>query len=315
VRISAQLIDATTDHHLWAERYDRPLKDIFAVQDEIRRKIVVHLALKLTDTEEERLEHTYTTSPEAYDALLRGKEQMWRFTKEANLQARLLFERAIELDTTYAVAYLLLGATYLNEWTWQWNQDPQSLEQALALAQQALALDESLPYAHELVGWVYLWKDKQPEQAVPKMKRAIALSPNFYSAYAGLGTSLNYAGRPVEAIAAMEQAMRLNPRNPRYLASYLTVIGMSYGLLEQYEEALAAFKRALDCLPFFPLPHLFLAGIYSELGQEEKARAEATEVRRLHPAFSLEGLKQRLPYKDPAESERLLAALRKAGLK
>jgi TolB-like protein/class 3 adenylate cyclase len=177
VRITVQLIDATTGGHLWSGRYDRELKDIFALQEEITRKIVVHLALKLTDVEGERLEHLYTSNPEAYDYRLRGLEYLWHFTKETSAQARQMFERAIELDPTYAVAYSLLGWTYLWEWGFQWSQDPQNLEQAFALAQKALALDDSHPQSHELLGLVHLLKNKQPEQAVTEMERAVALSP------------------------------------------------------------------------------------------------------------------------------------------
>jgi adenylate cyclase len=113
VRITAQLIDATTGGHLWSGRYDRELKDIFALQEEIKRKIVVHLALKLTDVEGERLEHLYTTNPEAYDSFLRGMEYFWRFTKETHAQARQMFEKALELDPTYALAHMMVGWTYL----------------------------------------------------------------------------------------------------------------------------------------------------------------------------------------------------------
>jgi adenylate cyclase len=149
VRITAQLIDAPTGGHVWSERYDRPLQNIFALQDEIRRKIIVHLALKLTDVEQERLERMYTGNPEAYEYRLRGMAYFFRFTKEENARARQMSEQAIALDPTYAEAYALQGFTHWAEWGMQWSQDPQTLEWAFTLAHQALALDDSLPLAHE----------------------------------------------------------------------------------------------------------------------------------------------------------------------
>jgi adenylate cyclase len=165
VRITAQLIDATQDHHLWTERYDRPLKDIFALQDEIVQKIVTTLKLQLTLWEQGFLflVRKTTDNLEAYDFWLRGMESLLRALnetkKEANEQARQMFEKAIEVDPTYAQAYATLGATYWYDWFYQWNKDRvQSLERAFALEQQAVALDDSLPGAHRLLGGVYLWK-------------------------------------------------------------------------------------------------------------------------------------------------------------
>ena len=151
VRITAQLIDATTGGHLWSERYDRPLKDIFALQDEIVQKIVTTLKLQLTLQEQGYIVRKHTDNLEAYDSFLRGMEYFWRFTKEANAQARQMFEKAVALDPQYAEAYAWLGWTYWLEWVWRWSADPQTLERALALAQQAVALDDSLPVAHSLL--------------------------------------------------------------------------------------------------------------------------------------------------------------------
>ena len=153
VRITVQLIDTTTGDHLWSQRYDRPLQDIFALQDEIVQKIVTTLKLQLTLQEQGYIVRKHTDNLEAYDAFLRGVEYYWRFTKEANAQARQLFEKAIALDPQYAEAYAWLGWTYWMEWVLRWSADPQTLERALALAQQALALDDSLPVAHSLLSY------------------------------------------------------------------------------------------------------------------------------------------------------------------
>ena len=311
VRITAQLVDATTEGHLWAERYDRDLKDIFALQDEVTQKIVAVLAVKLTEDERERLVRKYTDNMEAYDYYLRGVEYQNRYKKEANLQARQMFERAIDLDPEFAAAYAALGFTHFHEWTFGWSQDPQSLEHALELAQRTLDLDDSLPWGHHLLGKVYLWK-KQHEKAIAELKKAIALSPNDAEQLAGLGYILNFSGRPEEAIGLVKKAMRLNPMN---LAYYLWELSHVYFLTGRYEEAIKTVKRVLDRNSDFMPAHLLLAASYSEIGREEEARAEVAEIERLSPQTSLEALRPRLPYKDQAVLERLFDSLRKAGLK
>jgi adenylate cyclase len=311
VRITAQLIDATTGGHLWSERYDRPLQDIFALQDDVVGKIVTTLKLQLTVQEQGILVRKATDNLEAYDYYLRGVEYYNSVTKETNAQARQMFEKALELDPQYAEAYAFLGWTYLREWTLQWSLDPQALEQALALAQRAIAVDDSLAQAHATLGAVYLWK-KQYDPAIAEEERAIALDANFADAYRWLGFILDFAGRPEEAIGLVEKAMRLNPHYPPF---YLYFLGEAYRSTGRYEEAIAAFKRALTRNPDLLPAHLNLAVVYSELGREEEARAEAAEVLRINPKYSLEVLRQRFPYKDPAVVERMVAALRRAGLK
>ena len=194
VRIVAQLIDTTTGGHIWSQRYDRPLKDIFALQDEIVQKIVTTLNLQLTLQEQGYLVRKRTDNLEAYDTFLRGVEYYYRFTKEGNAQARPLFEKTIELDPQYAEAYAWLGWTYLNAWIQQWNPDPQTLQRAFELGQKALALDDTLPRAHIILGWVYMFQAKY-EPAVAEAERAIALDPNNADSYHGLATSSTSLGR------------------------------------------------------------------------------------------------------------------------
>src|SRR5215813_9534162 len=183
LRITAQLVDATTGYHLWSERYDRELKDLFTLQDEIREKIVFALKVKLTPEEQERFKRAPTNSLDAYDYYLRGGGSVF-LTKEANAQARQMCERALELDPQYAAAYARLSLTYWFEWFSYGGQD-QTLERASELAQKAIALDESLPIAHLTLGWVYLMK-KQHDQAQTEMERAITLDHNFDPGYQGL---------------------------------------------------------------------------------------------------------------------------------
>ncbi len=220
VCINAQLVDAATAQHIWAEQYDREYKEVFALQDEIREKIVFALKVKLTPEEQDRLRSVPTTNLEAYEALLRGLEYYFRVTKEGNLQARRLFERAIELDGQYASAYAMLSHTYRLDGIFHWNPEPRNLEQALALAQRAVALDDSLPIVHAALSLVYIDRN-QPEQAQAEMERAIALDPNSADGYAELGKILHVAGRPTEGLAKLEQALRLNPHPPFYYFFYL----------------------------------------------------------------------------------------------
>jgi TolB-like protein/class 3 adenylate cyclase len=248
VRITAQLIDATTGGHLWSQRYDRPLKDIFALQDEIVQKIVTTLKLQLTLEEQGHIVRKHTDNLEAYDAFLRGVEYFWRPTKEGNAQARQLFEKAVALDSQYAEAYAWLSLTYCVAWIFRWSADSQTLERALALAQQAVALDDSLPKAHSSLSMVYVFK-QQYDQAIAEGERAIALDPNTADSYERQAAVLNYAGRPEEALRMVEQAMRLNPHYPPI---YLVQLGWAYCSIGRYTEAVATLKEALSRSPNFP---------------------------------------------------------------
>ena len=311
VRITAQLVDAATDSHLWAERYDRPLKDIFALQDEIVQKITTTLKLQLTLREQGYLVRKTTDNLEAYDYFLRGLESYNHATQEANAQARRMFEKALELDPQYAEAYAKLSWTRGQEWVYQWVQEPEILEQALALAQKAVSLDASLPGAHTALCYAYLY-ERQHEQAMAAAERVIALAPSDAEGFGRLGSVLNFAGRPEEAIGLLKKAMRLNPRYPY---NYLSLLGMAYGLTGRYEEAITTLKTGVSRNPDHLPLHLHLMVSYSELGREAEARAELAEILRISPNFSSEGVRRVMPFKDPADLERYLAALRKAGLK
>ena len=258
VRVATQLIDAITGYQLWTEHYDRPLQDIFALQDEIVQKIVTTLELQLTLSEQGFQLRKRTDSLEAYDYFLRGVEIFWGLTKEANIQARQMLEKAIKLDPNYALAYVALGSTYYTEYTWQWSQDPQTLERAFELAQKAVALDDSLPEAHGLLGWVYM-KRQQPEQAIVEGERAITVDPNNANGYARLAEVLTYTGRPEEAVGLMKKAMRLNPRYPVW---YLFTLGAAYRLTGQFAEAVAAQRQVLSRSPNFFFAYTELAFSY-----------------------------------------------------
>lgn len=261
VRINVQLIDATTGYHLWSQQYDRPLQDIFTLQDEIVQKIVTTLKLRLTLQEQGIIVRKHTNNLEAYDAYLSGLEYAFRYTKETNTQARQMFEKAVALDPRYAEAYAWLGRTYMFEWLWRWSADPQNVERAVELVQKAIALDDSPPGAHSRLSQVYALK-QQYDQAIAEGERAIALDPNNADSYALEAEVLNYAGRPEEALRALEQAMRLNPRYPPW---YSIELGWAYRLTGRYAEAIATLKELISRSPNFLTAHLHLAMSY--LGQ------------------------------------------------
>jgi adenylate cyclase len=311
VRITAQLVDATTGGHVWAERYDRDLKDVFDLQDEITQRIVAALEVKVMEVEQERVMRKATSKLNAHDYALRGRWYSHRYSKESNTQARQMYEKAIALDPAFATAYSGLGWTYYEEWTHQWTQDSQSLERAFEMAEKAIALDDSLPEAHRLLGHIHLSK-KQHEQAIAEQEGAIKLDPNNADSYASLADVLTWAGRSREAIGLVEKAMRLNPH---YQVQYLFTLGNAYLLTGEYEKAVATEKEALTRNPDFLGSHLILAEIYSELGHEADARAEVAEVLKISPNYSLEMARATLPFKDQAQLEHSLSALRKAGLK
>jgi len=311
VRITAQLVDATTEGHLWAERYDRNLEDIFALQDEVTQKIVAALAVALTGEEEDRLARKYTGNVEAYDCFLRGLEYHFHPTKEKNIQARRMFEKAIELDSEFAAAYAQLGRTHVRGYTHMWSQDPKALNRAFDLAQKARDMDDTLPEAYFVFAQVYFY-EKRHEQAIAELEKAITLSPNYADAVAELGDVLNFVGRPEEAIELIEKAMRLNPTPPSW---YLDNLGRAYLLTKRYEEAIATFKRVLNRNPGYWVSYVYLAASYANLGRQKEAQAVVAEVQRINPMLSLESTRQLEPFKEKAVLDRFIDALCRAGLK
>jgi adenylate cyclase len=314
LRITAQLIDGTTGGHVWSERYDRLLRDIFALQDEITQQIVASLRVEIGKAELTRARRIPTKNLTAYDFYLHGLESSFRVasetTKEANAHARQMFAKAIELDPMYAQAYVGVSRTYFDDWFYQWANDrAHALEQAFEMAQRAV-LDDSLPGAHQLLGHIYAWK-RQYEQAIAAGQQAIALDSSDADGYARLGTTLTFAGQLEESIRLLERAMRLNPRSPIF---YFNNLGLAYLAAGRYEEARALLERLLARNPNVMIAYVNIAICYVELGRLEEARTAGAEVMRLNPHWSLEFVRTS-PWKDPAIVERHIAALRRAGLK
>ena len=312
VRITAQLIDALTGHHLWAERYDKDLKDIFTLQDEITMKIIAALQVKLTQGEEARLSAKGTDNLEAYLKCLQAKEHVGHVNKEDNALAKQLAEEAIALDPEFSEAYRVLGSTHWMDIIVGSSKSPkESLKRAFELTKKAIALDESNATAHGTLGWLFVLK-RQHDKGIAEAERAVALDPNSAFANFNMGRVLRFAGRPEEAIAWHKKAIR---QDPMPSGPYLFGLAHAYWLAGRYEEAVPVCKKAILVSPKSMAAHLYLAATYVSLGRIEEARTEAQEVLRIDPKFSLVHWGKRLPFKNQADTERSINALRKAGLK
>jgi adenylate cyclase len=311
VRITAQLIDAESGHHLWANRFDRKLEDIFAVQDEITEEVVTALDIKLVRGEQARLWRKSLKNHKARDLFYRGREIINLLTKESAAEARDLFERVIDLEPDSPLGYSMSAVThYLEAWR-GWGKSPdQSRKRAAELAQKALSLDDNNPDAHSVLGLVYVL-DGQFEIAIAEGERAVSLSPS--SAIVALRTAVinMWFGRPQEAIMLAKKAIRLNPIPS---AQDFDILGSAYRDSKQYEEAIATLKEGIVHYPEFVLSRHSLVTVYCAAGRYEEARAELQEILRIDPRFNLEQYTMRLPYKDRAVNERLLTDLRKAEL-
>jgi adenylate cyclase len=311
VRITAQLIDALTGHHVWAERYDRDLKDIFALQDEITIKIITELQVKLTDGEQARLFAKGTENIQAYLKYLQAREYFQIQTKENNAMARRLLEEVIALDSRFPQAYNSLGATHWMDIFLKSTKSPKaSLQRAFELTKKTLSIDDSSPQALSQLGWLYTLA-KEHDKGIVECERAVALDPNSASAHIWISIALRYAGRHEEAVRHSEKALRLNPIPP---STYFRTLGAAYNFAGRYEDGITAFKKALNRSPNDLLSHVGLAQAYSLAGRMEEAHAEAEKVLKINPGFSLEYYMKQWSYKNQADKDLMIYSLRKAGL-
>ena len=311
LRITAQLIDAINGHHLWSERYDRELKDMFALQDEIALKIIGAIQVELTEGEQAHLRTKKTENLQAYLKYLQARDHINSVTKEGNTVGRQILKEVIALDPNFSPAYLALGATHWLDILLGSSRSPEeSLKQAFKLTKKALALDDSDGSAHTLLGYLYT-RIGQYDKAITECEQGIDLSPNSDFAHLYMGLVLSMAGKREEAVRFCEQAIRLSPIPPGY---YFRVLAGRYLLTTRYEEAIIASKKALESAPNDLIAHIVLAAAYVQTGREDEARTEVTEALKINPKFSLKYFAKSLMYKNKADKEFVLNALRKAGL-
>ena len=310
VRINAQLIDTITDGHLWAERFDIEMVDIFAAQDQITDSVVTALEVILTQEEKGREARRYTNSLQAYELFLRGRNYL-RGTRQTHTKARELFDQAIALDPEFAAAYAEKSLTYFPGFIMPMTGEDDVLEAALEAADRAIALDDSLPIAHARRGWA-LFAARRHADAIAAGKRAVTLGPSDAESHVQLGNILNWTGRPEEGIAYIEKAMQLNPHYPFY---YLFYLGHSHYLLGNREKAIALMKRVIARAPYFLPVRRHLAVLFTEVGLLEEAKSQTEEVLRIFPGASIEDERARCFYKwEPELQMRFFDGLRQSGM-
>jgi adenylate cyclase len=312
VRISAQLIDAITGNHLWAERYDRDLKDIFALQDDITLKIIQALQVKLAAGEQARLTGKGTEDLNAYLKTLQANEQFLRMNKQGSTLAKQLAQEAIALDPKYARPYAVMALSHMLDLWFRFSESPEeSMKLAVDAAQKALTLDDSDSLTHSCFSALYIMQ-RQHDKAIASAERALELSPSGAPALSTFGMALLYACRFTEAVQYFEQAIRIDPFPP---PSLFRNLGGAYRGIGRYEDAVVQYKKALKLEPDDLFTHLGFAHTCIKLGREKEAQAEVVEVLRIHPKFSLEHYAKTLPLKDQSFADDYIASLRKAGLK
>jgi adenylate cyclase len=310
VRINAQLIDAGTGSHLWAERYERDIKDLFALQDEIVERIVATLAVKIRSAERARSMRKDTENLEAYDYVLRGMEYRRKRTRDGSLKAEEMFSKAIKLDPRYAKAYVGLGLRYLNLVDYGWTEFPaQALQKAQDLAQKALSLDESHARAHALLGNIYIYRG-QHELAISELRRAIELNPNDALSRRYLGMVMLWSGRLNDAIQPYEAALRYDPKPSP--GTHMN-LGLGYYLKGQYDMAINVIERGVAQYPDFVGNYIALAAAYARAGRSEEAARAAAKVLRLDPFFEVDSYGT--VFRNTADRDAIREGLRKAGLK
>jgi TolB-like protein len=311
VRISAQLIDASGGHHLWADRYDGDLDDVFALQDEITQEIVTALEVTLTDGEQARIWRHRAGSADVYDHFIRGRELYLTFSKATNAQARAEYEKAIAINPDFALACAHLGYTYAEDGRRGWVSDPEAaLDKATELTEQARSLDRTSSHARTVRAYVHMIRGEHG-QALALMEEAIGLNPSGAEEFHVYAMILNLAGQPHRAIGAEEQALRLSPLDR---TNYLVELGHAYCLVGRYGEAVEPLERVLEERPRWLSVRVLLALAYAGLGRAQAAADVIAAIRRDTPGFSVTRWLRMFPYTQTPETARHVEAMKRLGL-
>ena len=311
LRVNVRLIDSRTKEQLWSERFERPFRDLFAVQDDIIRRLVEQLPGKVSDAEKQRLAKRYTRSLEAYDNFLRGQALFLVRRTEDNEQARAYFRKALELDPGFARAYASLAMTYALEFRLRPAAGSSAaLDRAFELAETARLIDPDIPEIHWALGFVHV-QGRRHEKALESLKKALVLDRSYADAYALMGGIYTYIGEPRRTIPLLRMAMRLNP-DSGYL--YFQILGRAYFFENDFEQALINLREATDRNPADLETRLYYAGALAAAGHLNDARWVAEEIRALDSGFSTRKWLETYPMTSRGQQERLAQLLEKAGL-
>jgi TolB-like protein/class 3 adenylate cyclase/Tfp pilus assembly protein PilF len=314
IRVSAQLLDAHSGVHVWAEHYDRSLDDIFAVQDEITSNVVGAIEPQLVAAEAERAERRSTADLRAWECTMRALPHIWRLTRTEVEEGQGWLTQALQLDPDYAFAHALMGWSHMRLWGLVGtNQQREALERAEKSASTAALLDDREPWVHLVLGLVHA-RRRQPEQAIAALTRTLDLNPNFALAHAYLGYALGLSGRADAGRTALQQAVRLSPRDPFLSTEYPAFRVMIEFAAQNYEEVIRISESVIKERPDHIGAHRMLAASYGLLGQIAKANEAACEVLRLHPDFSLAEVEKASVYAEPSIRANYIEGLRLAGL-
>ena len=309
LRVNAQLIDATTGRHLWSEKYDREMKDLFSVQDQISKEVLTALRVKLGEGEQERVWSRGTNNLDAYLKFLKAYDHFKSFNKSNMVLTRQICEEAIGLDPKYEAPYSLLGTTHLIDLWFGWGESPRSsMLKSVTALQKAVSLNPQSDFAYANLGHLYLMQERHDE-AVVAGDKSVALNPNGDYNMVLLAMTLMYSGRPDEAIAFFKEAWRRNPYCPAW---YIHAAGVAYRGLGKWDEAIAESKRALQRKPDHFPALVVMASVYGMAGRLEEGRTVAKEILRINPGYCIE--KQSLPYKYKPDAEAVREGLRKVGI-
>ena len=312
VRITAQLIDGDNGAHLWAERYDRELTDIFEVQDDVSRNIVDALKLTLSPSEQAHLTANPTANVEAHDLFLRARGRLRGQPLDRNAfdYAVAEFEQSIELDPDYALAYAGLGHAYILDFQNKWRGADDALDLGRKFSAKALEKGPAEPEDHYLAALVALW-DRDLERSKRECQAALAFNPNYTDAYGILGALEIYGGNALASIPNLERAMRLDPA---YAQQFMHFVGTAYLVDGQYGRAVDAFCERIRLAPDTDLTRAFLVSALGHLGDTAEARQVWAELLEINPAYSFDEHLARLPFQKPADAERIADGVSKAGI-
>ena len=310
VRITAQLIDSKTEGHVWAERYDRDLKDIFSLQDEVREKIVTALAVQMTSDDEKRIQMKDTDNLEAYDYYLKANELCNSTDLDKLAQGRVQLQKAIQLDPKFAKAYTAMGKTFFTQWVFGPDKDPALLEKVFEWSQKAIKINPDEPSGYSLLSHYYLWI-KQHDAGIAEIKKAISLDPNNPEWMAYYGELLTHSNQPEQGIDLFLKAMRLDPKYPVW---YMYGLGHAYFLLQDYDQAIPTLEKAVEQDPGFWPSYLLLAASYDAKGMKEKSQKAIKSALKENKNLFNEKWEELLPYKDPTAGKQTIEALKKIGI-